>query len=138
MSTLTSFNRSNPNGRRNTRPNTRSHRAIAMTVLTGLAVVACVLGFSGVASATEKADNLQVIVRYDELNIASPRGAAVLYSRLQKASRQVCKDLDGGGLSRHVHFQHCVRDTLAKAVADLNRTEVTALHQREVRLIKAS
>lgn len=61
----------------------------------------------------------RAVVRIDDLNLATPTGAASLKSRLQAASERVCGprpqnplDLAGAG-----QFRVCVRETYERAIA---------------------
>ncbi len=57
------------------------------------------------------------LVRYDDLNLASPAGVATLERRINSAARRVCNYYDDRGLSRirSKEVSDCLDDALASA-----------------------
>jgi UrcA family protein len=90
------------------------------------------------AVAADAAAPREITVRYDELNMSSASGASVLYARLRSASRSVCDVMDGRELRQHAAYNACYQQALSNAVAKVNRTSVTALHERTIKGAKAS
>jgi UrcA family protein len=66
-------------------------------------------------------DPPQTIVKFADLNISNPQGAAALYARIQWAARQVCLPLDGGDLSSKARMGACVHKAIADAVAKVGQ-----------------
>jgi UrcA family protein len=73
----------------------------------------------------------QVVVTFDDLNLASPAGARTLYARLQSASQQACGNRpDGRDLQSHMDYQSCYDKALDKAVHKVDRAQLQALHRK--------
>jgi UrcA family protein len=66
-------------------------------------------------------DAPQTTVKYADLNVSNPQGAAALYARIQRAARQVCLPLDGGDLSSKARMGACVHKAIADAVAKVGQ-----------------
>lgn len=89
----------------------------------------------GAAAATSVASSAaaeeQRVVRYHDLELATPRGARLMYSRIDEAAVQIC----GGGrgsleaINRAIRRTECWRDATAEAVTRLNAPAVTAVWQ---------
>ena len=99
---------------------------IAAIVATGLA-----LPLTGMAAAPSHIDDAAVKVSYSDLNINNEAGAKVLYSRLQRASQEVC----GVGshsivrsLTETRKAQACYEDALTSAIEKLDSELLTAIH----------
>lgn len=76
------------------------------------------------------ADTLQeprsVTVHFEDLNINSPRGAAVLYQRIRSAAEDVCGiPPSQRSLAIASRYATCVRGAIAGAVARVNRPTLT-------------
>jgi UrcA family protein len=66
-------------------------------------------------------DPPQTTVKYADLNVSNPQGAADLYARIQRAAHQVCLPLDGRDLSSKARMDACVHNAIADAVAKVGR-----------------
>jgi UrcA family protein len=104
--------------------------------LTRTALVVLLVG-SGTAfadSAQPKTlDPAPVTVRYDDLNLASPEGARVLYRRISAAARKACgPNYAMWYPSVRIGWQECYKATVDWAVRQVNAPTLTALHAREI------
>jgi UrcA family protein len=97
-------------------------------------VIATVL-FGGVASGfavlPADADSLdvpQVTVKFGDLNISSPQGAAVLYGRIRAAAQTVCSPDDRSGLEFKMQRNACIDEAILGAVARVNNSALTAVY----------
>jgi UrcA family protein len=70
------------------------------------------------------------VVRYDDLNLAQPRGVAILYARIHAAAEMVCGQAQRIG-SRLVSnaWKVCVAEAVDQAVAKVDRPALTAYHR---------
>jgi UrcA family protein len=59
----------------------------------------------------------QITVKFADLNVSNPKGAAALYARIQRAARQVCPHLDARDLGATGPMDACVNKAIADAVA---------------------
>jgi UrcA family protein len=84
------------------------------------------------AQAAEPAQSHTQIVRYGDLNLDSEQGAEVLYTRIRGAARNVCSSLDGRNLTEKKRWQGCFDKAVARAVVQVNKARVTALHNQIV------
>lgn len=103
-------------------------------VLAGAVAIAGLSLLSGAASAES------LTVKFEDLNLASEQGVATLYSRLQAASRAVCRDFDGQQLRQKAERRQCYAEALSGAVAQVNHSSITALHmaKRNVRVAQSA
>ena len=89
-----------------------SIRAALATAIFG-ALTCCV---TAVCSAAEE-NPPQITVKFADLNVSNPKGAAALYARIQRAARQVCPHFDARDLGSAGPMDACVTKAIADAVA---------------------
>jgi UrcA family protein len=69
-------------------------------------------------------------VRFADLNLQSPEGARALYARIRTAAAELCGEQfslwDGNRLRE---WKTCYRATIDRAVVQLNRPALTAMHR---------
>ncbi len=109
--------------------NTHSRSAVLL-LIAGLAFGFATIG--GVAQAAEPQQALSIKVAYGDLNLDSVDGAKALYARLRGAAAAVCRPLEDRDLARQQARQTCFNDAVARAVAEVNKTAVTALHHQTI------
>ena len=97
---------------------TTSHNFRAALATAILGVLTC--SASTVCTAAET-DPPQITVKYADLNVAIPQGAAALYARIQWAARQVCLPLDGRDLGSKARMGACVHKAIGDAVAKVGQ-----------------
>ena len=92
------------------------------TLLTG--------GMTTAATAADQWTKKDTItVRYGDLNLSHPAGAAELYRRIDRAARKVCGDASMRYALPAVRaVQECERIAVANAVNFVNKAQLTALH----------
>jgi UrcA family protein len=76
-----------------------------------------------------------VKVSFSDLNLDTPAGAKVLYGRISRAAAQVC----GPGLAtwypgKARAVRDCLNATVDRAVKQINRPTLTAMHEHVVSL----
>jgi len=106
-------------------------RSQSMAFILAASLVA--LGCAAIDSRAQAADAQQPLtktVAYGDLNLDSEQGAKVLYARLRRAAEDVCLPLDGRNLTQRSNWQRCFNNAVASAVAQVNKTTVTALHNQ--------
>ena len=86
------------------------------------------VGFAAGAGAADDGTVRKVTVRYGDLNLSSPLGAAALYQRIGAAAEEVCGPLEGRDLARAVRFRACRQRAIADAVSRVNRPELFAVY----------
>ena len=101
----------------NTMTTFRSFRGVLATAVLG--AFAC--SAATICTAAEPLSPLQTTVRYADLNVSKPDGAATLYARIQQAARQVCLPLDGLPVSSKARMSDCVHKAIADAVAKVGQ-----------------
>ena len=94
------------------------------------------LAFSGLAAATApaiatlSAGNVpSVVVQYDEHTLTNVQAVKSLHSRLRTAAESVCAQLDSRVLGLREQFAQCVRDSVARGVADVDNANLTNYHR---------
>ncbi len=82
----------------------------------------------GAASiAAVEGDVPQAVVKFGDLNLSSPQGAAKLYSRIAAAGSEVCKGI-GRDLGARARLDACVHKAIADAVTKVDRPELFAIY----------
>ncbi len=94
---------------------TQSTNLCRMTVTAVFSTLA--LSFAAMCPA---GDANQATVKYADLNVSSPAGAAALYARISVAANAVCRTFDGRDLASKAHFNRCVHDAIAEAVTKVD------------------
>jgi UrcA family protein len=74
----------------------------------------------------------RAIVSYGDLNLDSEQGARALYARLRSGAEDVCSSFEGRDLALKKLWQSCFDSAVASAVAQINRTGLTTLHNQTV------
>jgi UrcA family protein len=108
----------------NTMITSRSFRGVLATAVLGS--FACNL--TAVSTAAESTDAQQTTVKYADLNVSSPEGAAALHARIQRAARQVCRPLDGQDLSSKARMGACEHKAIAVAVTKVDQPALFAAY----------
>jgi UrcA family protein len=76
------------------------------------------------------ASERSVVVKFQDLNIATPEGAAALYGRIHTAAQSVCESVDRT-LMNYAPEEKCVREAEANAVSKVNSPALTAYYERK-------
>jgi UrcA family protein len=84
--------------------------------------------FTALPAAADSIEPLQVTVKYGDLNVSHPQGAAVLYGRIRAAAAVVCAPLDRSGLSAKLHRDACVNNAIVNAVTAVNEPALVAVY----------
>jgi len=103
----------------------------AKFALAASAVIVCAVG--------QAADVPSRTVNFADLDLSTSSGAKVLYTRIQNAASSVCHELvpPQNGPSA-IENGKCRATLIDAAVRDVNRPELTALHQGRSRSMTAS
>jgi len=101
----------------NTMTTSQSFRSVLATAVLG----AFAFSMATVCNAADPMDPPQITVKYADLNVSKPEGAAALYARIQQAARRVCLPLDGGAVSSKARMGACVHKAIADAVAKVGK-----------------
>jgi UrcA family protein len=85
------------------------------------------LSLSGLAAAGSQDVN-SVVVRYDDLNLASKSGIATLHKRIRNAARSVCSPLETRILGLRDAYDACVEAALTDSIAAVGNPNLTQFH----------
>lgn len=99
---------------------------VSLLAAAGIAVPA-----AGFAAAPTQFDDVSVKVSYADLDIESKAGAKVLYSRLKRASEEVCgikPHVINGSLATTLRARTCYRETLEGSIEQIDSDTLTAIH----------
>lgn len=96
-------------------------RVILMSV-TALALIAAVPAVAMMGDATPQ----KISVRYADLDLAKPRDARTLVSRIRIAAKELCGADVSGDVGWIVQRQRCIQDVQTQAIRKVNRPAVTA------------
>jgi UrcA family protein len=102
-------------------------RRFTVTLLSACALAS--LGAVGVAKAAAPA-SASVVVRYADLDVTTPNGAAKLYRRISSAAHQVCPDADSARLEDKMAAWSCRRQAVNRAVESVSSPAVASLVKR--------
>jgi len=99
----------------------------ALAIMVGLS--------SGFAMGSEPAAGSEVAppsktIVISRAELATSSGIVRVHSQLTDAAEEVCSDLDGRLLSRHVLYRRCVSAALEQAVAEVHDPALSAYHAR--------
>ena len=94
-----------------------------------LLAVATAVAFAGVAGAATRVDAPSIVVKYDDLNLASKAGIAKLHARIHGAARYVCTPLDSRVLGLREAYDRCVTDAVAQAVDTIGNSNLDNYHR---------
>jgi len=86
------------------------------TVILGLATACAAQAYAADA----------IVVHYDDLNVATPAGAAVLYKRITQAAKVVCPEYPAGDVRNIKISRPCNQEAVARAVASVHLPMLTA------------
>lgn len=106
--------------------NTRYH-ARRIRVLVAAAVIGALA--SNFAAATSDVNGAPAItVKFSDLDLAKPQGAAALYRRIQAAADTVCSPFEGRDLTSIARQHACVHKAIADAVTAVNLPTLSAVY----------
>jgi UrcA family protein len=100
-------------------------RTVIATALFG----AVTFGFSVLPAVADISDVPQITVKYGDLNVSNPQGAAALYARILSAAKSVCSQFDGPGIVAYQHRSACINEAILGAVTKVNNTALTAVYR---------
>lgn len=89
-------------------------------VTTTVLFSALALSFAAMCPAGDTTGANRSTVKYADLNLSNPSGAAALYARIRAAANGVCWTLDGRDLQSKTDFNRCVYKAIADAVAKVD------------------
>jgi UrcA family protein len=93
------------------------------------ALGAFAVSLAATAHADQNTAVPQVIVKYADLAVSTPQGAAALYHRIFGAALTVCRPLDHSSLgSKHV-MDACIHKAVADAVAKVDQPALFAVYR---------
>lgn len=103
----------------------RLRSQIATVVLSALAA-----SFATVCAAADSTGAPTVIVKYGDLSVSNPQGAARLYGRIVAAAHEVCKgfDINSRDLASQARLKACVHKAIADAVTAVGQPQLLAIY----------
>ena len=99
------------------------------TLVASAALVFAAQGAMAADSINIGYTQLSETVSYADLDINKTEGAQALYSRLNRAAKNVCAPLRDRNLERHVKYRSCVSEAIANAVGEINQPLLTQHHK---------
>lgn len=75
------------------------------------------------------------IVRFGDLDLDSRAGAAVLYSRIKSAARQVCEPAMYSTSNTYLRQRHCEDRAIERAVLDVGSPLLTSFHMSKANTV---
>ena len=108
----------------NTMTQTIKLRRMSGTVLFS----ALALSFAAMCQAGDATGANQSTVKYADLNVSTPAGAAALYARINVAANRVCRPLDGRDLASKTQLNRCVHKAIADAVSKVDHPALYSIY----------
>jgi UrcA family protein len=99
--------------------------AIAAVLFGALATVAALP-----ASANGYDSPPQITIKFGDLDISKPQGAAALYARIRAAAKVVCPRIEERNLGEKVRNDACVDHAILIAVTQVDAPALTALYSK--------
>jgi UrcA family protein len=112
-------------------PFTRIRRLIATAIVGTLAS-----SFAVVCAAADDIETVSVVVKFGDLNVSNPQGAATLYGRIAAAAHNVCGSYDSNDVfhqGSRSRVNACVRKAIADAVTKVGQPELFAVYNTKNR-----
>jgi UrcA family protein len=72
------------------------------------------------------ADSPQIMVRFADLDVSHPRGAAILYRRISSAAKEVCSPIESRGYYSIDRREACIDEAITNAVNTVNQPALFA------------
>jgi UrcA family protein len=114
-----------------TTPFTRIRRLIATAIVSAFAS-----SFAVVCAAADDTETVSVVVKFGDLNVSNPQGAATLYGRIVAAAHNVCGSYDSNDVFHHgsrARVNACVHKAIADAVTRVGQPELFAVYNTKNR-----
>ena len=83
--------------------------------------------------AADDSNAPQAVVKFGDLNLSNPQGAAALYQRIWSAAVTVCRPQDDGSLASKGRMQTCVHKAIADAVTKVGQPGLFAIYNAKNR-----
>ena len=98
-----------------------------------LGALALMCGASSMAADGEVVR--QTVVKFGDLNLSDPRGAATLYGRISAAAREVCdaSDFQSRDFGTQPAVNACMKRAISDAVTTVGRSELFAIYNAKNR-----
>src|SRR5882672_4272907 len=103
---------------------TKGFRRLSATALCG--VIAS--SFAALPAAADSFSPLEVTVKFGDLDVSSPQGAAVLYNRIWAAAEQVCSPFESSRLGAKMRLDACIDKAISTAIATVGQPELSRVY----------
>ena len=103
------------------------NKSIHLTLYTALGCAVGTTALGGLATAAAEQDLPTKIVRFDDLDIAKPAGAKVLYHRIQAAALEVCRGPSSREFQLMAMERACIEQAIDNAVRRVDSAPLTEL-----------
>jgi UrcA family protein len=97
------------------------------TLVAGAILAALACSFATASSAEDPTAPPQVTVKFADLDISTPQGAAALYNRIHSAAIEVCSRMYVDRLAYSLHRDACLKTVIGGAVTKVNRPALSAV-----------
>jgi UrcA family protein len=109
----------------------------ASSVLATAVLGAFAMSLATVCTAAEPTDPPHITVKFSDLKVSTPQGAAALYGRIERAAREVCRPLEERNFRSKAH-ESCLHQAITDAVAKVGQPalfDAYNAHNAQPRLI---
>ena len=112
-------------------PSTHFRGLIAKALVSAVAA-----SFTVVCTAADNTETVSVVVKYGDLNVSNPEGAATLYRRIAAAASTVCGPYETDSWRRGsspASVNACVHKAIADAVTKVGQPQLVAIYNAKNR-----
>lgn len=110
---------------------TQLPRILAVAIFAALTCSIATVSF-----ASDGTDALQAKVKYGDLNVSSPSGAATLYNRIRVAAENVCHPFNNRDFASQKLFAACVHKAMSGAVNEVNQPALFTIYNAKTGISK--
>jgi UrcA family protein len=106
-----------------------TYRVSITTAIMGLML----LGGAATQIAAAAVTAEDVVVRFGDLDLATKADAEKLYTRIEFAAQQVCRQVDPVEMQRHEAATRCMEQVMAQAVSRVSSPQLAAVYAQRAR-----
>jgi UrcA family protein len=112
----------------NTTTHIKDFRRLSAIALCG--VIAS--SFAALPAASDSFAPLTERVKFGDLDVSRPQGAAVLYGRIRSAAEKVCSPYEAAGFAAKLYLDACINKAVSKAVTTVDAPALSLVHSAKM------
>jgi UrcA family protein len=89
--------------------------------------------FAALPAASDSFAPPTIRVKFGDLDVSRPQGAAVLYGRIQTAAEKVCSAYETSDFAARAYLDACINEAISKAVTTVDAPALSLVHSTKTR-----